>query len=117
MAEIDLGVPGLEDYKEIGSGGFASVFAAFEPEANRQVAVKVMAAMGERAQRRFDRERRTMGQTTAHDNIVTLFRSGYTTIGERPHRALPVDPGADRIGRRPHRIGKRRQLGADLDRR
>lgn len=61
----DLGIPGLVDFREIGAGGFATVYSAFEPDANRHVAVKVLAAMDAGGRRRFDRERRTMGQTTS----------------------------------------------------
>ncbi len=88
MAEIDLGVPGLTDYKEIGVGGFAVVYSALESSANRRVAVKVLAAMDERGQRRFERECRTMGQTTVHDNIVSMFRSGYTEPDHRPYLVM-----------------------------
>ena len=88
MAELDLGIQGLSEYKEIGSGGFATVYSAFEADAGRTVAVKVLSSVDERGRRRFDRERRTMGQTTAHDNIVTMFRSGYTDPGNRPYLVM-----------------------------
>lgn len=88
MAEFDLGIPGLSDYKEIGSGGFAVVYSAFEADAGRRVAVKVLGSVDERGRRRFDRERRTMGQTTAHDSIVTMFRSGYTDPWNRPYLVM-----------------------------
>ena len=83
--EIDLGIEGLSDYREIGSGGFGSVYSAFEAGQGRRVAVKVLSAVDATGRRRFDRERLTMGQTTDHQNIVTLFRSGYTPQGDQPY--------------------------------
>ena len=88
MAEIELGIPGLADYKEIASGGFATVYSAFEPDAGRRVAVKVLRSVDENGRRRFDRERHTMGQTTDHVNIVTMFRSGYTDPGNYPYLVM-----------------------------
>ncbi len=76
VAEVDLGIPGLKDYKRIGLGGFAKVYSAFEAAAGRRVAVKVLDSVDEAGRRSFDRECLTMGQTTAHDNIVTMFRAG-----------------------------------------
>lgn len=76
--DIDLGIDGLSDYRPVGSGGFAETYAAFEADQDRNVAVKVLRSVDAGARRRFDRERRTMGTTTGHPHIVTLFRSGYT---------------------------------------
>lgn len=76
---IDLGIPGLVECKRVGSGGFATVYSALEVDAGRRVAVKVLHALDDAGRRSFERERLTMGQTTAHDSIVTMYRSGYTT--------------------------------------
>lgn len=92
MAEGDLGIPGLSDYEKVGEGGFAVVYSAVEVDARRRVAVKVLAAKDPRSLRRFERERRLMGQTTAHDSIVTLFRSGYTDLGN-PYLIMEFMPG------------------------
>ncbi|MEM8924038.1 MAG: serine/threonine-protein kinase [Actinomycetota bacterium] len=86
--EIDLGIDGLSAYTEVGSGGFATVYSAFEAGTARRVAVKVLAAIDEGGRRRFDREQRTMGQTTDHTNIVTLFRSGYTRPDDKPYLVM-----------------------------
>ncbi len=88
MAEIDLGIEGLSEFKEIGSGGFATVYSALEAGQGRQVAVKVLDALDDSGRRRFDRERLTMGQTTDHQNIVTLFRAGYTEPGSKPFMVM-----------------------------
>ena len=84
MAIVDLGIEGLSQYDEIGSGGFAVVYSAREESASRTVAVKVLHAMNDAGRRRFERERRTMGSTTGHPNIVTLLRSGFTQADNRP---------------------------------
>ncbi|MEM9565840.1 MAG: serine/threonine-protein kinase, partial [Actinomycetota bacterium] len=88
-----FGIPGLTRYEEIGSGGFASVYVAYEPDAGREVAVKVLRAADEQARRRFDRERRTLGRTTEHANIVTMFRSGFTENGGHPYLVMEYLPG------------------------
>ncbi len=86
--EIDLGIDGLNDYKEIGSGGFATVYSALEVDLDRRVAVKVLAAIDDAGRRRFDRERLTMGRTADHPNIVTPLRSGYTGVDNKPYLVM-----------------------------
>ena len=103
MSESDLGIPGLADLVEIGSGGFAAVYSAGEPDAGRRVAVKVLRAVDGRARERFDRERRTLGMMTEHPSIVTMFRSGFTEQGDHPYLVMEYMPGGslqDRIDRR-----------------
>ena len=88
MSDINLGIPGLADAKEIGSGGFATVYEAVQVDIGRLVAVKVLGAVDEKGRRRFNRERRTMAQTTGHGNIVTLLDSGFTDPGQRPYLVM-----------------------------
>ncbi|MEM9131284.1 MAG: serine/threonine-protein kinase [Actinomycetota bacterium] len=80
---VDLGIDGLTGYTEIGSGGFATVYAATEAEYGRRVAVKVLTAVDDDGRRRFDRERLAMGQAADHPNIVLPLRGGYTA-GNQP---------------------------------
>ncbi|MCP3988324.1 MAG: protein kinase [Actinomycetia bacterium] len=79
--EIDLGIKGLSDCKEIGSGGFASVYSATEDRFGRTVAVKVLSNLDVAGRRRFEREQLTMGRMTDHPNVVTPHSSGYTSNG------------------------------------
>ena len=81
MAEIDLGIEDLEQFKVVGSGGFATVYAAWDVTFRRWVAVKVLDSLDDGGHRRFVREQGLMGQFDDHVHIVTPYRSGYTAIG------------------------------------
>ena len=85
---VDLGIDGLSEYREIGSGGFATVYSAVEAAYGRPVAVKVFAAVDEAGRRRFDRERLAMGQASSHPNIVLPLRGGYTPNGDQPYLVM-----------------------------
>ncbi|MEL7156535.1 MAG: WD40 repeat domain-containing serine/threonine-protein kinase, partial [Actinomycetota bacterium] len=92
MNDTDLGIEGLTDFQEIGSGGFATVYAATEADYGRRVAVKVFTAIDDAGRRRFDRERLAMGQASAHPNIVTPLRGG-STPGGRPYLVMEYMAG------------------------
>jgi len=80
---IDLGISGISDAIEIGSGGFGIVYRAVEADLGRTVAVKVLTGRLDEASRlRFERERRAMGTLSGHPNIVTIYRGGYTPEGK-----------------------------------
>lgn len=83
MADVtDLGIDGLSRFREVGSGGFATVYAAWDEGFQRWVAVKVLPSLDDDGRRRFDRERALMGQLDSHPNVVTPYRSGYTSSGD-----------------------------------
>ena len=97
----DLGIEGLENPEEIGVGGFATVYKAYQPAFRREVAVKVLAALNldEAAKDRFERECHAMGALSDHPNIVTVFGAGFTGSG-RPYLVMAYLPGgslADRM--------------------
>jgi non-specific serine/threonine protein kinase len=101
--EVDLGIPGIEAPSLAGSGGFASVYRAFQPAFQRTVAVKVMTAtkLDDRGRAAFARECRAMGSLSEHPNIVTLHDAGFTADG-RPYLVMSYMAGgsmADRIER------------------
>lgn len=78
-------IEGLDDFVEIGRGGFGVVYRATETELGRQVAVKVLPPLLEEgAQRRFDRERLALGAMSGHPHIVTIHRSGRTEEDAQP---------------------------------
>ncbi len=91
---IDLGIEGLQDPVEIGVGGFATVYKAYQPAFRRTVAVKVLAALNldDAAKERFERECQAMGSLSEHPNIVTVYGAGFTTSG-RPYLVMAYLPG------------------------
>lgn len=91
---IDLDIEGLEDPVEIGVGGFATVFKAYQPAFRRTVAVKVLATLNldDAARERFERECQAMGSLSEHPNIVTVYGAGFTTSG-RPYLVMAYLPG------------------------
>lgn len=83
MAREQRNIGSYRDAELIGRGGFGSVYRADDPDHGRQVAIKVLdVELGETERRRFDRERRLMGQLGSHPNIISVFDSGYTDQDE-----------------------------------
>lgn len=77
-----LDIDGLEDFVEIGRGGYGIVYRARESTLNRTVAVKVLAAtLDEPSRERFAREGRAMGALAGHPNIAVVYRVGLTGAG------------------------------------
>jgi len=91
---IDLDIDGLQDPVEIGVGGFATVFKAYQPAFRRTVAVKVLATLNldDAARERFERECQAMGSLSEHPNIVTVYGAGFTNSG-RPYLVMAYLPG------------------------
>lgn len=85
----DLGIPGVENAVQVGSGGFATVYRARQPSFGRDVAVKVIdRRLDEIAITRFRRECLAIGQLGGHPAIVTVFEAGQTSKG-RPYLLMP----------------------------
>jgi serine/threonine protein kinase/ABC-type branched-subunit amino acid transport system substrate-binding protein len=80
---VDIGVPGIEDAEEIGSGGFGWVYRARQPAFAREVAVKLLRGriLDERVLERFQRECSAIGVVSSHPNIVTVHDAGTTPTG------------------------------------
>lgn len=76
-----LGIEDLTGFVLIGSGGSGAVYSAWDEAFGRRVAVKVLRAVDPDDRRRFERERRIMGHLSAHPNIVTAYRAGFTGTG------------------------------------
>ncbi|GAA3240399.1 hypothetical protein GCM10017691_42470 [Pseudonocardia petroleophila] len=83
-APVDLGIPGLTGARELGRGGFGSVYAVQEPEFGRTVAVKVLRERldDDSVRRAFARECQAMGTLSGHPHIVTVHRGGTTDRGQ-----------------------------------
>jgi serine/threonine protein kinase len=84
QVEIDtMSAPQIEGFTDlvlIGRGGSASVYRARQAQLERDVAVKVLrpTQIDDRTRQLFDAERRLLGQLPKHQNIVTVFDSGFT---------------------------------------
>ena len=74
----------LSDWRLIGRGGFAVVYAARQTRLGRTVAVKLLNDRpSPHALRGFMRECELLGRLSSHPNIVTVFDAGVTD-GDRP---------------------------------
>src|SRR5262245_18630220 len=79
-----LALSRLSDAVRIGRGGQANVFRARDSQLNRDVAVKVFFGDANAAdvERQLGRELRALGSLTGHPNIVTVYRTGLTDLGQ-----------------------------------
>ena len=89
----DLGIKGLVDAVEIGHGGFATVYRAFQPAFDRFVAVKVIDAvrLDDAAALRFERECKAIGRLSGRPNILDVYETGMTESGQ-PFLVMPFMP-------------------------
>lgn len=104
--EVDLGIDELSRFTVIGTGGFSTVYAAWDGGFRRRVAVKVLHSLDDAGQRRFAREREIMGQLSSHPNVIMPLRAGYTATGAPYLMMELVDGGSlqdlvDQHGRLP----------------
>ncbi len=78
-----VGIEGYEGLRQIGRGGFATVYRARQVGFDREVAVKVLdlAAPDTGARQRFERECRAIGALSWHPNIVVVHDAGLTADG------------------------------------
>jgi non-specific serine/threonine protein kinase len=86
---VELGIKGLSDAVEIGRGGFAVVYRAFQPAFERFVAVKVfdVLGVGEPTPAAFERECRAIGRISGRSNILTVYEAGLTSA-RRPYLVM-----------------------------
>jgi predicted Ser/Thr protein kinase len=78
----------------LGEGGMGVVYAAFDPDLERRVALKLLAAQegGSELRARLLREARAMARL-AHTNVVTVYEVG--TEGGRDYVAMELVEGAN----------------------
>ncbi len=71
---------GITDLAELGHGGFATVYRAWQAAIGREVAVKVDRRVleSERDRRRFLREAAAAGSVSGHPHVVDLYDAGVT---------------------------------------
>src|SRR3954464_8342111 len=79
--------------RTLGEGGMGVVHAAFDPDLERRVALKVLRTVdgGGEARQRLLREARAMARLT-HANVVTVHEVG--TAGDRDYVAMELIEGA-----------------------
>ncbi len=91
---IELGIPGVEDIREIGRGGFGVVYRGFQRSFRRPVAIKVLqlSSLDPQVLNRFERECQAMGALSGHPNIGNIHESGITVDG-LPYLIMGFVPG------------------------
>lgn len=99
---------GLDDPREIGRGGFGVVYRCRQSALHREVAVKVLTALGPEASNidRFRREQYVMGALSGHPNIVHILEVGTTGSGH-PYLVMPYHShgSVENLLRRAGRVG------------
>ncbi len=82
---------------EIGAGGMGVVFAAYDPELDRRVAIKVLSdpMSDARSRARLQREAQTLARVS-HPNVITVHDVG--SVGDRVFIAMELVDGADLRG-------------------
>lgn len=92
MTLVGKAVDKYQIIEEIGHGGMASVYRAYQPSLNRYVAIKVLSgqlAKDETFRQRFAREAKVIAQLS-HPNILPIY-----DFGEQPElQALYIWPTA-----------------------
>jgi serine/threonine protein kinase len=93
MADALPIIPGYSRLRLIGRGGSATVFRAHQERLERDVAIKVLrpVSIDDRTRQLFDAERRLLGQLPKHQNIVTVFDSGFSVEGD-PYLVMELCP-------------------------
>lgn len=89
--DLGLHLPGYQLLGPIATGGFSTVYRAYQQAYDRVVAVKVLTVdlTDTRARERFTRECATTGRLTGHPNIVTVLEAGFTS-NSQPFLAMPL---------------------------
>ncbi|HEX7699888.1 MAG TPA: serine/threonine-protein kinase, partial [Kofleriaceae bacterium] len=81
--------------RELGDGGMGVVYAAFDPELERNVAIKVIRrGLVDDAEKRLLREARAMARL-AHPNVVTVYEVG--TVDGRDYIAMELIDGGNLV--------------------
>ncbi|MGH3923310.1 MAG: serine/threonine-protein kinase, partial [Pseudonocardiaceae bacterium] len=89
-----INIPGLRNLEKIGSGGFGTVYRAYQEALGRQVAVKVINLRNppEEVYRRFKRECEALGKLDRHHNIVSVFLADITADDKNPYIVMEYLP-------------------------
>jgi hypothetical protein len=85
------GLPGIEDLRPVGRGGFATVYRAWQPAFHRPVAVKILDLTSGDPLSRFRKEVGAMGALSGHPHVVPIYDAGV--VGNRPYLVMPYLSG------------------------
>ncbi|WP_432457896.1 protein kinase domain-containing protein [Cellulomonas iranensis] len=87
--DVDLGLPGYTDLREVARGGDSVVYRAHQPALHRDVAIKVLLETDPATRGRFARELEiTVRLGRQHPHVVTVLDTGTTAQG---HPCLVMD--------------------------
>ena len=82
MTSTDLEISGYEAIAELSRGSFATIYRAWQPTFEREVAIKVLSGKVDASSSdRFQRECAAIGALSGHPNIVTVYEAGATVDG------------------------------------
>ncbi len=86
-------IAGYSSFRLIGRGGSAFVFRARQDQLERDVAVKVLRPgnVDDHTKTLFDVERKVLGWLPKHQNVITVYDSGFTTAGD-PYLSMELCP-------------------------
>lgn len=81
VGDLPAAIGRYQILKRIGRGGMGVVYLAYDPSANRNVAIKLMAGMSADHQQRLQREAEAIGRLHS-EHVVRLFDIDVTPAGE-----------------------------------
>jgi len=91
MTSVSQTIGKYKILKEIGSGGYSTVYEAYDPTLNRPVAIKVLRSlepsMTNKGRQRLLREAKTVAQLN-HPNIATIYDIGFE--GDLSYIVMPI---------------------------
>jgi serine/threonine-protein kinase PknK len=85
---------GFTNVIAISTGGFSTIYRAYQPQLSRTVAIKVLdprCLTKQHLRNRFERECKAQGMLGNHQNVVTIFGAGFDKSG-RPYIIMEYLP-------------------------
>lgn len=97
---MDIGLDRYEVIRELGSGGFATVYLCRQTLFKRDVAVKVLhnVEADDALLRSFERECESVGRLQEHKHVISVFDAGLTSAN-KPYLVMEFAPGGSLLTR------------------